>query len=92
LIGGIIAAIAHSSKTAARVLVTPSPEPVSNIALSGAEDVGAIGLTWIATHHPVAAGTTVAALSLALIVALWWGFARIRGGLRRRFGSAREAT
>lgn len=32
--GGLIAAIAHSSKTAARVLVTPSPEPVSNIALS----------------------------------------------------------
>lgn len=81
-----IAAIAHSSKTAARVLVTPSPEPVSNIALSSAEDLIAIVLTWIATHHPVAAGATVAAVSLALIVALWWGFARIRNALRRRFG------
>jgi hypothetical protein len=92
LIGGLIAALAHSSKTAARVLVTPSPEPISNIALSSAEDVGAIGLTWIATYHPAAAGTTVAALSLALIAALWWGFARIRNGLRRRFGSTREAV
>jgi len=80
-----IAAIAHSSKTAARVLVTPSPEPVSNIALSSAEDVAAIGLTWIATHHPIAAGITIAALSAVLIAALWFTFARIRTALRRRF-------
>ena len=32
---------AHGSKTAARVFVTPSPEPVSNIALSSSEDVAA---------------------------------------------------
>ena len=81
LAGGGIAAIAHSSKTAARVLVTPSPEPVSNIALSSAEDVGAIGLTWVATHHPMAAGISVAALSVVLVAALWWTFARIRTGL-----------
>jgi hypothetical protein len=86
-----IAAIAHSSKTAARVLVTPSPEPVSNIALSSAEDVGAIGLTWIATHHPVAAGVTIGGLSLVLIFALWWGFAKIRNGLRLAFGKHSEA-
>ena len=34
-----VAMLAHGSKTAARVLVTPSPEPVSNIALSTAGDV-----------------------------------------------------
>src|SRR5206468_11090220 len=49
-----VAAVAHSSKTAARVAVTPSPEPLSNIALSATEDVGAIGLTWLGTHHPLA--------------------------------------
>ena len=61
--------------------MTPSPEPVSNIALSSAEDVVAIGLTWVATRHPVAAGVSVAAVSAVLVVALWWGFARIRGAL-----------
>src|SRR5438128_11736103 len=32
--GGLIALAAHGGKTAARVAVTPSPEPFSNIALS----------------------------------------------------------
>ena len=90
--GGVIAAIAHSSKTAARILVTPSPEPVSNIALSSAEDVVAIGLTWVATHHPIAAGATVAAISLALIAGLWYSFGRIRAGLTRLFRRSREAS
>jgi hypothetical protein len=88
LVGGIIAAIAHSSKTAARVAVTPSPEPVSNIALSSTEDVAAVGLTWVATHHPIAAGVSVGALSLGLVVALWVTFARIRAALTRRFRTA----
>lgn len=82
--GAGIAAIAHSSKTAARVAVTPSPEPVSNIALSTAEDAAAIGLTWFATHHPIAAGVSVATLSLGLIGALWWGFSRIRTAITGR--------
>ena len=90
--GAIVAAIAHSSKTAARILVTPSPEPVSNIALSSAEDVAAIGLTWVATHHPIAAGATVAAISLALIAGLWYSFGRIRAGLTRLFRRSREAS
>jgi hypothetical protein len=92
LAGAGIAAIAHSSKTAARILVTPSPEPVSNIALSSAEDVVAIGLTWVATHHPIAAGATVAAISLALIAGLWYSFGRIRAGLTRLFRRPREAS
>ena len=90
--GGLIAAIAHSSKTAARVMVTPSPEPVSNIGLSAGEDVVAIGLTWIATHHPVAAGVTVAVVSFGLVFVLWHSFRRIRAGLRRLFGHTHEAT
>jgi Domain of unknown function (DUF4126) len=89
--GGAIAALAHTSKTAARILVTPSPEPLSNIALSSTEDVAAIGLTWFATHHPIVAGTTVTALCILLIGGLWWGFARIRTALRRRFRPSQVA-
>ena len=76
--GGVIAALAHSSKTAARVLVTSSPEPVSNIALSTVEDGAAIGLTWFATHHPyTAAGLVVAAL-LVLALSIRWLVGRLR--------------
>lgn len=69
-IGAAIAMVAHGSKTAVRAAVTPSPEPVSNIALSTAEDALAIGLTWFATHHPMIAGTmAVMLLLLALLAA-----------------------
>ena len=62
ILGGVVALAAHSSKTGLRVLVTPSPEPVSNIALSASEDFIAVGLTWFATHHPVIAASIAAAL------------------------------
>ncbi len=83
--GATIAALAHSSKTAARILVTPSPEPVSNIALSTAEDGVAIGLTWFATHHPYTAAGLVTAVLLVFAVTLRWMVQRMRGaGVRWR--------
>lgn len=91
ILGGAIAAIAHSSKTAARVIVTPSPEPASNIALSSAEDVGAIGISWVAMHHPVAAGVSLGVLSLGLVWALWATYARVRTALTRGWQRLREA-
>jgi hypothetical protein len=69
-IGAVVALAAHSSKTALRAAVTPSPEPVSNIALSTTEDAAAIGLTWFATHHPlIAAFIALILLSAAIIAA-----------------------
>ena len=67
-LGAAIATLAHSSKIAARAAVTPSPEPVSNIALSTASDTAAIGLTWMATHHPIPAA--IVALLLLLLAGL----------------------
>ncbi|HTZ90334.1 MAG TPA: DUF4126 domain-containing protein [Alloacidobacterium sp.] len=70
--GAGIALVTHSSKTAVRAAVTPSPEPVSNIALSTGEDVLAIGITWLATKHPlVAAGIACGFLLLAVITVSW---------------------
>ncbi|QNI35644.1 DUF4126 domain-containing protein [Edaphobacter albus] len=63
-IGAGIALATHGSKTALRTAVTPSPEPVSNIALSSTEDALAVGLTWFATHHPIVA----ASMAIALLV------------------------
>lgn len=70
--GALIALAAHSSKTAARTLITPSPEPISNIALSTGEDAVAVGLTWTATHHPWIAGGIAAAFTLAAIFTVRW--------------------
>jgi hypothetical protein len=68
-IGAVVALAAHSSKTALRAAVTPSPEPVTNIALSSSEDVAAIGLTWFATHHPLSAALIALILLSAAILA-----------------------
>lgn len=68
-LGAGIALAAHSSKTAVRAAVTPSPEPVSNIALSTSEDVLSIGLTWFATHHPIVAASMAVALLLVAFLA-----------------------
>lgn len=70
--GAGIALVAHGSKTAMRAAVTPSPEPVSNIALSTTEDVMAVGVTWLATKHPlIAAGIACTLLLIAVITVRW---------------------
>jgi hypothetical protein len=67
LFGAFIAFLAHGGKMAARVAVTHSPEPFSNVALSLGEDATVIFLTWFATRHPYAAATIVL-VALAIIV------------------------
>lgn len=84
--GGAIALVAHGGKTAARVAVTPSPEPVTNMALSTGEDVVAIGLTWFATAHPYWAAGIVAALVLLAIFTvrfIWRAMRRLFRGAER---------
>ncbi len=72
LAGGAIALATHGGKTAARVAVTPSPEPVSNIALSTGEDALAVSVTWLATYHPIAAGVIACVFLVAIVVAVRW--------------------
>jgi len=69
-LGGAIALAAHGSKLAMRTAVTPSPEPFSNIALSLAEDVAAISLTWFATRHPIIASVIVAVCLIMAVLAV----------------------
>jgi hypothetical protein len=66
-LGAVIALAAHSGKLAARVAVTPSPEPFSNIALSFGEDAFAVFLTWFATQHPFLAASIAIALVFAMV-------------------------
>ncbi len=53
-----------------RAVVTPSPEPLSNMGLSLGEDVVSIALTWLATKHPYTAGAIAAALVVIIVLAV----------------------
>jgi uncharacterized protein DUF4126 len=69
VLGGGIALAAHSGKMAARLAVTPSPEPLSNIGLSLGEDALSVFLTWFATQHPyIAAALVIVALLLVVFM------------------------
>jgi hypothetical protein len=87
LLGGFVALAAHSGKVAARAVVTPSPEPLSNIALSLSEDAAVIFLTWFATRHAyVAAGIVLVAIAIIAIM-----IRAVMGAMRRLFRSAEGA-
>lgn len=86
LLGGLIALAAHGGKTAVRAVVTPSPEPLSNMGLSFGEDVLAIGLTWLATQHPYVAGSIAVVLVLIIVVLVRW----VWRALRRLFRGAEQ--
>ena len=78
-LGAAIALAAHTGKSALRLGVNATPEPFTNIAVSSAEDVGAVGLTWLATTHPYVAAT----LAILGMVALLFAIRLIYRGLRR---------
>jgi hypothetical protein len=87
VLGGAIAFAAHGGKTALRAAVTPSPEPVSNIALSLGEDVAAISLSWLAFQHPYLTATLVVILLIGIILLARW----VVRALRRLFRRAGDA-
>ena len=88
-LGSVVALAAHSGKIAARVAVTPSPEPFSNIALSFAEDAFAVFLTWFATQHPFLAAT----IAIVLVVAIIAVIRIVVRALRTLFsGAGRQST
>ena len=77
--GSALALVAHSGKTALRAAVSGSPEPVSNIGLSLAEDAAALTITWFATQHPYVAAALVLVMIGTLILVTRW----LLRGLRR---------
>ena len=88
LAGGLIALAAHGGKTAARALVTPSPEPLSNISLSLGEDALTLCLTWLAVRHPYIAAGIALVLVLFVIVTVRW----VVRALRALFRGAERAV
>jgi hypothetical protein len=90
-IGAGIALASHSSKTLVRTAITPSPEPVSNIALSSLEDVLAVGITWFATNHPMLAASMAACLLIVAFLVARALLRAIQKPLRKVFRPDLEA-
>ena len=85
LLGGGAAFLAHAGKAGARTLVNTSPEPVSNVIVSSAEDVATGGLLALAIAEPVAAAVIAAVLvglSLWLMLAARRKLARLLDRIR----------
>ena len=82
MVGGLIALAAHGGKTAVRAAVTPSPEPISNISLSLAEDALAIFLTWFATRQPYSAAAIVIVLLAIVVLLIRWVIRALRALFR----------
>jgi hypothetical protein len=86
LLGGGASFLAHGGKASARAVVNASPEPVSNVAVSSAEDVATVGLLYLAYQYPIAAGA-IALLLLALVV---WLLLWARRVIKRIFFRSRK--
>ncbi len=79
LLGGGAAFASHATKATTRAAVNTSPEPVSNIVLSTAEDVVTGGLLALAFANPLAA----AAIAVVLLVLVVWGLLKARRAIKR---------
>jgi hypothetical protein len=92
ILGGSLAATSHFTKAGSRALINTSPEPLSNIAASGTEDVLVVSLLLLVLAYPWVA----AAVVLLLVLLAAWALPKllrfIRRLLRRLFGggAARE--
>jgi len=69
LLGGGAAFAAHAGKASARAAINTSPEPVSNVVASTAEDVATVGLLALAFANPVIAAV-IAVILLVLSIVL----------------------
>ncbi|MDX2182118.1 MAG: DUF4126 domain-containing protein, partial [Bryobacteraceae bacterium] len=84
LLTGTVALSSHAAKAATRVAVNHSPEPVSNIFVSVAEDLFLpLGL-WLTMHYPL----IVLGIVAAFLVALIWSIRKVMKFVRMRLQRA----
>ena len=83
VVGGGTALVSHLVKAGTRLAVNTSPEPVTNIGLSVAEDAVVLGVVWFAVEHPVAAAGIAATLLVLGLVVLVLAVRLVRRGWRR---------
>ncbi len=87
MLGGGASLAAHAGKAGARGVVNVSPEPVSNVVVSTAEDVATAGLLWAAYEYPYIAG----GIALVLLALTVWLLLAARRVLKRIFARREPA-
>jgi hypothetical protein len=88
LLGGGAALLSHGAKASTRAVVNASPEPFSNIAVSGAEDVATGGMLLLALSNPEAAVVIAIAMLIAAVVVIYY----VRKLLKKIFADDPETT
>jgi len=90
LIGGGVALSSHGTKAATRAALNTSPEPVSNVSASLAEDVVAVGSISLAPFYPIIVIAIVVigvAVSVILVPRIIRYLRSVRSRLSRIVGS-----
>jgi uncharacterized protein DUF4126 len=80
---GLTALISHAVKAGVRLAVNTSPEPLSTIAVSSAEDLAMAGVSFLVVEHPWIAFSIAAVLLIAGVALLLAIRRRIQRFLRR---------
>lgn len=83
VVGGGTALASHSVKMGSRLAINSSPEPLSNIGASLAEDAAVLSVVWFAIEHPRAAAAIAGVLLAFGLVLLYFVAKLIRRGWRR---------
>lgn len=94
IVGGGLAASSHAAKTATRVMINTSPEPVSNWTASITEDVVVVGGLWAALNHPLPFLVLLAVVIMATIwflPKLWRAIKHVARSVKAFFGAAEPA-
>jgi uncharacterized protein DUF4126 len=82
-VGGGTALLSHLVKAGGRLAINSSPEPVTNIGASVAEDITVLALVWFAIEHPRAAAAVAAVLLVLGLLMLYVVAKLVRRGWRR---------
>ena len=88
LLGGGATLASHVGKAGTRAMVNTSPEPVSNVVVSTAEDIATAGLLYTAFEYPQVAAAIAAVLAVVVIGLL----VAARNIIRRLFGGQKPGA
>jgi hypothetical protein len=83
VVGGGTALLSHLAKAGGRLALNTSPEPVTNITASVAEDVTVLAVVWFAIEHPRGAAAVAGVLLAAGLLLLLLLARLVRRGWRR---------
>ena len=82
-VGGGTALLSHLVKAGGRLAINTSPEPVTNIGASLAEDIAVLAVVAFAINHPEAAAAIAGVALIIGLIALFFLGKTIRRGWRR---------